>query len=216
MKNDVKLRDDILSELAYEPSIDAAQIGVTAHNGVVTLSGRVSSFGQKRAAEDAARRVKGVRAVAEDIVIKSADSKLKNDSEIAEVVANGLKWNHALPKDTIDVTVENACVYLDGQVNTNYQKWIAKNTAEMSEGVNFVVDRLDVKTSVNTSDIKAQIQSALERSARLDGQTVEVTTKDHEVTLKGKVHSWAEVHEAKHTAMRAPGVESVKNELVVV
>ena len=215
MENDKELRDNILAELAFEPSIDATQIGVTMKNGVATLSGDVTSYAQKRAAEQAATRVRGVRAVAEDIQIKTR-WEAKDDSGLALDAANALKWSHTLPKDQVKLKVENGFAYLDGQVDREYEKWAAKNAIANVHGIKSVIDRVTVKSPINTGDVKTQIRSALERSARFEANGITVDSRDHEVTLKGKVHSWAEADEAKSTAMRAQGVWSVKNELEVV
>ncbi|MFT7611273.1 MAG: osmotically-inducible protein OsmY [Parvicellaceae bacterium] len=216
MKTNEKLKNDVLAELKYEPSIDANQIGVITKNGIATLTGHVTSYSQKMAAERAARRVNGVRAVAEEIEVNYPSNNKKTDPEIAEAVANAFKWNSSIPEKEVKIKVENNNVYLDGKVDWDFQRRSAKNTAGELTGVKHVYDRIELKTPINSSKVKSEIRDALERTARIEANNISVTAKGHVVTLKGKVDSWADLREAKRSALRAPGVWSVENELEVV
>jgi len=215
MKSDLKLKDDILDELDFEPSIDETDIGVIVKNGIVTLTGHVNSYIEKRAAERAATRVKGVKAVVEEIDVNFPSNFNKTDVEIAEATVNALKWNTIVPSQAVSVKVENGIVFLDGQLDWQYQKTSAKDAISSLLGVKSVVNRITLKSPVKTSEVKSQIKKALERAARIDANNISVEANEHEVILKGEVHSWAEKEEAFRAAYKAPGVWTVKNKIIV-
>jgi osmotically-inducible protein OsmY len=214
MKTDTQLRQDILDELEWEPSIDANEIGVTVHNGVVTLTGSVPSYTEKLAAERAAGRVSGVRAIAEEIEVKLPSSSQRNDTEIAEAVVNALKWN-PLVKEPIKVRVEDGVVTLTGDVDWNYQRDSAKHAVENLTGVRRIVNLIKVHARPSVAGVKEKIEKAFERAANLDAAQIQVETHDGEVTLKGKVRSWIETRDAESAAWAAPGVTRVNNQLKV-
>lgn len=216
MKTDLNLRDDVMDELAFEPSIDETQIGVTTKNGVVTLNGHVSSYAQKGAAENAVRRVAGVKAIAEEIEVNFPSSIARTDAQIAEAAANAIQWNTFIPSGKVKIKVEDSWVYLDGEVDWQYQKDAAKNAINPLYGVRNVLNRISLKSRIHTKDVNAQIKKALERSARIDASKISVEANGHTVTLKGNVHSWAEKQDAKDAAYNVSGVWTVKNELEVV
>lgn len=215
MRTDEKIRDDVLDELAWETSIDETEIGVIVEDGVVTLSGVVDSYSKKMAAEKAAKRVKGVKAVAEDIEVKYGDAYKKTDKEIAKAVVDALKWNSSVPHDKIMVKVEDGWVYLTGEVKWNFQKNAAKKAVEDLLGVKYVSNNITLKQEVKAGDIKDKIKRAFERTADIEAKNIRVEVDGHTVTLKGTVHSLAEKDEARKAAYNAPGVYNVKNELEI-
>ena len=215
MKTDAQIKMDVLDELKWQPNVDETQIGVIVENGVVTLSGVVNDYSKKTAAERAAKRVSGVKAVAEDIEVKYGESYKKTDKEIAKAVVNALEWNASVPDDKISVKVEDGWVYLSGEVKWSYQRDAAKRTVEHLLGVKHVANNISIKQTVKATDIKEKIKKAFERAADLEAKNITVEVDGHTVTLKGKVHSLAEKEEARKTAYSSPGVYSVKNELKV-
>jgi osmotically-inducible protein OsmY len=215
MKTDAQIKMDVLDELKWQPNVDETQIGVIVENGVVTLSGVVNDYSKKTAAERAAKRVSGVKAVAEDIEVKYGESYKKTDKEIAKAVVNALEWNASVPDDKISVKVEDGWVYLSGEVKWSYQRDAAKRTVEHLLGVKHVANNISIKQTVKATDIKDKIKKAFERAADLEAKNITVEVDGHTVTLKGKVHSLAEKEEARKTAYSSPGVYSVKNELKV-
>ena len=215
MKTDARIREDVLDQLSWESNIDDRQIGVAVENGVVTLSGVVDSYTTKMAAEKAAKKVSGVKAVAEDIEVKYGDAYKKTDKEIAKAVVNALEWNISVPNDKIMVKVEDGWVYLSGEVKWDFQRNAAKKAVENLLGVKYVSNNITLKQTVKATDIKSKIGKAFERAANLDAKHVSVEVDGHTVTLKGTVRSWAEKEEARKTAYASPGVYNVKNELKV-
>jgi len=188
---------------------------VAVDSGVVTLSGEVSSYAKKKAAEKAAKGVQGVKAVAEDIVVKYVSSLEKSDTEIAKAALNALKWHSSVPNDTVMVKVENGWVYLFGEVKWSYQKDSAKNAIKDLTGVRGVTNSIAIKQDVKPFEVKERIQKAFEQSAEIDARGIVVTTDGHTVTLSGKVHSIKEKEDAKKSAFKAPSVWEVKNNLKV-
>jgi osmotically-inducible protein OsmY len=215
MKTDTQLRQDVLDELEWEPSIDANEIGVAVHNGVVTLTGYVPSYAEKLAAERAAAHVSGVKAIAEEIEVKLPSSSKRTDSEIAEAVVNALKWNPVV-KEAIKVKVEDGVVTLTGEVNWNYERDSAKRIVENLMGVRRLINLLRVRARPSVADVKEKIRKAFERAATLDAAQIQVETHDGEVTLKGRVRSMAEYREAATAAWAGPGVTEVRNQLKIV
>ncbi|HUH45858.1 MAG TPA: BON domain-containing protein [Arenibacter sp.] len=215
MKSDSKIKLDVQDELQWEPSIDETKIGVAVDNGVVTLSGEVDSYGKKIAAEKAAKRVIGVKAVAEDIVIKLPSNLQKSDTEIAKAVLNALQWHSSVPDNAIMVKVEDGWVYLSGEVKWSYQKDSAKYAIIDLNGVKGVVNSITIKQDIKTHEIKEKIKEAFERSAEIDSREVTVTVDGHTVTLSGKVHSIREKEDAEKAAYNAPGIFNVINNLQV-
>jgi len=215
MKTDSKIKLDVQDELSWEPSIDETKIGVAVDDGVVTLSGEVDSYAKKMAAEKAAKRVSGVKAVAEDIIVKYSSSLDKSDTDIAKAAVDALKWHSSVPNDTVMVKVENGWVYLSGDVKWSYQKDSAKNAVKDLTGVRGVGNSISIKQDVKPFIVKDNIEEAFERSARIDAKGITVATDGHTVTLSGKVHSIKEKEDAEKAAYRAPGVFYVKNNLRV-
>jgi len=215
MKTDAQIKRDVQDELIWEPSIDETRIGVSVEDGVVTLSGEVDSYAKKIAAEKAAKRVRGVRAVAEDIIVNYGMEEEKTDTEIAKAVVNALQWHASVPEDAVIPKVENGWVYLTGQVRWGYQKESAKNAVKDLSGVKGVINSITISQGVEPLEVKKRIKEAFERSADLEARGIRVLTEGHTVTLEGTVHSLKEKEEAERTAFNAPGVYEVKNNLVV-
>ncbi|MGO3719873.1 MAG: BON domain-containing protein [Mesonia hippocampi] len=216
MRTDLSIKEDVLEELEWQPSIDETQIGVVVKDGIVTLSGTVDSYTKKLEAEKAAKSVVGVKAVAEDIVVQYGTNHQKTDTEIATSVANAFKWNISVPENKVDVKVEDGWVYLTGEVLWDFEKNAAKKAVQNLLGVKYVVNNISIKQKVDTVDIKSKITKAFERAADIDAKNISVKADGHKVTLTGKVHSLKEKDEARKTAYYAPGVWTVDNELEVV
>ena len=215
MKTDVKIREDVIDQLAWESNVDDRQIGVAVENGVVTLSGVVDSYTKKMAAEKAAKKVNGVKAVVEDIEVKYGDAFKKTDKEIAKAALNALEWNISVPNDKIMVKVEDGWVYLSGEVKWDYQRNAAKKAVENLLGVKYVSNNITLKQKVEATDIKNKIQKAFERAADVNAKKISVEVDGHTVTLRGTVRSLAEKEEARKTAYASPGVYNVINKISV-
>jgi osmotically-inducible protein OsmY len=215
MKTDAKVRADIFDELKCEPSIREAEIGVAVKDGVVTLTGHVESYARKYAAERAAERVSGVRALADDLHVKLPSDEARTDTEIAHAVANAIDWDVEVPPG-ITARIEKGWVYLDGSVEWQYQKGAAERAVRYLTGVQGVTNRIVFKpVRVSTTDVSMKIREALHRTAELDASRITVEAQDNRVTLKGKVRSWAERADAERGALAAPGVTSVDDDLEV-
>lgn len=213
--NDNALQKAVLDELKFEPSLNAAEIGVAAKDGVVTLSGYVESFTQKLAAEKAAKRVRAVRGVAEEIEVRIPVSTKRTDAEIARAALNTLEWDVRVPKQKILVKVEDDWLTLEGEVDWAYQKDAALEAVRGLTGVRGVSNLISVKPRIKTVEIKEKIREAFRRSAELDADRIEIEATDGTVTLSGIVHSLIERDEADRVAWAAPGVAKVENNLTV-
>jgi osmotically-inducible protein OsmY len=216
MKTDSQLQHDVLAELKWEPSINAAQIGVEVKNGVVTLAGHVERYADKWNAERAAQRVAGVLALAVEIDVKLADSGKRNDTDIATSAHAALEWTSFLPKNAIKVKVANAWVTLTGEVEWEYQRTAAADSIRFLPGVLGVSDEIVIKTKVSADVVKADIEAALKRRAMADAKKITVQVSGGDVTLTGAVHSWSERDLATHSAWGAPGVRSVVDNMSLV
>jgi osmotically-inducible protein OsmY len=215
MKTDTQLQHDVLAELGWEPSINASQIGVTAKDGVVTLTGSVASFADKMTAERVTKRVYGVKAVANDLEVKIPGRSQRTDTDIATAALNVLKWDTTIPEDRIKVTVRHGYITLEGQVDWGYQKDSAERGVRNLTGVMGLTSQITVKSRVQPADIKSKIEAAFKRSAELDARRVGVEARDGKVILHGNVHSWAEKEQAEQAAWAAPGVSEVESRLTV-
>ena len=215
MINDHQLRQDVLDELDFEPRVDAANIGVGVHHGVVTLTGFVSSYADKLAAERAARRVKGVKAIAQDIEIRLPSDKKTADNEIAKRAVDILKGRVGFPADRIGVKVEKGVVTLTGEVAWRFQKTEAENAAHNLTGVVGVANRIHVNSPVRVPEIKDRIQKALRRSAELDASRITVHAEGSKVILGGKVQAWNERDLVEQAAWSASGVTEVEDHIQI-
>lgn len=215
MKSDIVLQADVLEELKWEPSVNAAHIGVTVKDGIVTLAGHVSSFVEKYGAERAAKRVYGVRAVADELDVKLPSSHERSDEDIAASCVAALKYNPSIPDENIRVIVRNNWVTLEGEVEWQYQKDAAANCVRDQSGVTGVSNSIFVKPKVSPRDVRNQIEAAFKRHAGIDARRITVESQDGRVVLRGNVRSWVEREEAQQAAWAAPGVTDVKNEITV-
>lgn len=215
MKSDGQIKQDVLDELVFQPEVDETQIGVQVQEGVVTLTGIVDSYPKKYAARKAAKKVKGVRAIVEDLVVKHGKELKKTDQELARAAANFLEWNTAVHEAAITIEVRNGIIYLTGEVAWEYEKQAATRSLQNIEGVKGVVNDIKVAPVLNPVDIKEKISKAYRRSAHLDAEGIQVNVQGNSVELTGHVHSIAEKEEAANTAYLAPGVSKVHNKLVI-
>ena len=215
MKNDVDLQRDVFDELKWEPAVHSTDVGVIVKDGVVTLEGVVDSYPEKWAAERAAKRVSGVKALALELEVKLPGSGEQTDADIAEAAENALKWDVLVPQDRIKVTVEKGFLTLEGQVDWDFQRSAAKRAVQYLTGVKGVANAITVKPKVAPTDVKAQIEAALKRNAILDAQHIKVQANGGKVTLRGNVRSWAERDEAEAAAWAAPGVNEVTDFIAV-
>jgi osmotically-inducible protein OsmY len=215
MKSDRNLQDEVLAALEWEPGVNAARIGVTVSDGVVTLRGTVPTLQEKWIAERAARHLVGVRAVANDLDVSPTGNAVRSDSAIAEVAANALEWDSAVPDGAVKVTVRNGWVTLTGTVAHQFQKSAAELVVHRLYGVKGVANSIDVKPCVSADDVKFKIEEALKRSAVIDSQRISVDARDGVVLLTGAVRSLAERDDAERAAWAAPGVTKVEDRLVI-
>jgi len=209
-----------MDALKWEPLLNGssgarADIGVTAENGVVTLTGHVDSYSAKLASERATKSVNGVRALAEELEIRLDGKNVKTDTEIAQAAVDALRWCTAVPDERITVNVENGWVKLEGDVEWQFQKDEARREIEDIAGVKGITNLISVKPILKPVEIKDKIQRAFQRSATVDASNISVDVNGSLVTLKGAVHSWAEREDAENAAWAAPGVSKVNDQLTV-
>jgi osmotically-inducible protein OsmY/prolyl-tRNA editing enzyme YbaK/EbsC (Cys-tRNA(Pro) deacylase) len=215
MKPDTDLQYDVIDELAWEPSIDATAIGVAVEDGVVTLSGHVPSFAEKWTAEHVAKRVVGVRALANEIAVRLPGTSERSDADIARAALTALEWDVWVLQRRVTVTVSDGWVKLDGAVDTQYQKLAAERVVRTLRGVRGVTNLIKITPRVQPSEITAKIAGAFQRSAVLDARDIQVETSDGKVVLRGNVRSWHERETAERAAWAAPGVAEVENHITV-
>jgi osmotically-inducible protein OsmY len=214
--SDRTLKQAVEDELEWEPSINAEHIGVTAEDGVVTLSGHVGSYTEKFTAEKAAKRVKGVRAIAQEIEIRFPSDKKTSDDQIAKRALDIIAWDSTIPKDKVQVKVQGGFVTLSGQVDWHYQRADAEYAVRKLAGIKGLSNEIQVKPRVQALDVKQRIESALKRNADLEADSIKVSVLNGRVTLDGKVKAWYERDLAERTAWSAPGVISVEDHISIV
>jgi osmotically-inducible protein OsmY len=215
MKTNEVLQKDVQDAIKWEPLLSAAEIGVIAKDGMITLTGTVNTYSEKSEAEDAAKQVAGVKAVVEEIKVKPYNFGKKNDTEIATEVLNALKWSWEIPNDKVQVKVEDGWVTLSGQLNWNYQKEAAKKLVTNLADVKWVTNNINIHSDISATVEKEDIEQALKRNWSLVNKDIVIQVSDNKVTLTGIVHSWYQKDEASRVAWKAPGIKAVDNELSV-
>lgn len=215
MKSDSQLQWDVMAELEWEPSVDHADIGVSVVDGIVALNGYVKSYAEKVAAERAAWRVAGVKAIAEELKIRFADDPKTADHEIAKRILDMLQWTTFVPNDGVQVKVENGWVTLTGEVDWHYQSEEVRRIATGINGVTGVSNNIAVTPHVAAADVRKRIKDAFERQADLDAANVTIKVDGGRVTLSGRVKAPYERRAAEHAAWAARGVTQVDDHIVV-
>lgn len=211
MKTDTQVQEDVLAELKWEPSVNAAEVGVEVKDRVVTLTGHVGSFAEKRDAERAAQRGAGVKALAVEIDIVLPGASRRNHADIARATDNALEWMTYLPKDSVKVKVmvEGGCIMLSGEVDWQYQRQTAAMRVRHLMGVTGVSDQISLRPQVFLNAVKSDIEAALKRRTHADAQLISVEVNGADVTLSESVHSWSERELARHSTLCTPGVRHV-------
>lgn len=215
MKTDLEIQRDVLAELLWEPSVNAAEIGVEVQKGIVTLDGQVDSYAAKIGAEKAAQRVAGVIALAVEMTVKIPGISARTDADIARSAEQTLRWTAFVGKDTVKVMVEHGWVTLSGQVEWDYQRHTAENAVRYLLGVTGMSNQISVKPKISQAAVKTEIEAALKRRASVDAGKISVGVKGSDVTLSGSVHSLSERETARRSAWSTPGVSHVIDHLVV-
>jgi osmotically-inducible protein OsmY len=213
---DSDLQYAVLAEFNWEPSVNGAHIGVAAQRGVVTLTGHVSTFAEKHAAEAAARRVKGVIAVAEEIEVRLPFDTQRDDEDIAAAAVDRIDWDATVPSDAVKVQVEAGWVTLTGDVDWHYQKEAAEQDIRPLLGVVGLSNKIVIRPRVDTQNLSENVVHALHRSWFFDPHTITVTSDRGRVRLSGSVHTPHERQVAAATAWAAPGTISVQNDIAII
>jgi osmotically-inducible protein OsmY len=214
-RTDAEIQKDIVDELRYDPSFEDDDIAVSVRDGVVTLAGYVKSYMDKWHAERVVSRVKGVKAIANDLDVHLPVSSERPDPEIARAAVDALKWNISVPHDRIKVKVEKGWVTLEGDVDWYFQREAAERTVRSLTGVRGVTNLVTVKARPTPQDVKEKIKESLQRGVQFDADRITVEVDGHKAILKGTVRSYAEWRDAERAARNAPGITEVENRLVV-
>jgi osmotically-inducible protein OsmY len=213
--DDKTLRQNVIDELDWDPTIEAANVGVAVNHGVVTLTGHVPSYAQFLAAEAAVKRVRGVVAIAQDVEVRFTGAATQSDEDIATRAATLLRWNVLLPNDNIQVKVSKGWLTLTGDAEWQYQRSAAEDAVRTLIGVKGVSNLIAVKPRVVAKDVARDIEGALKRGAHVEAQGIKVSVDKGKVRLEGRVHSWRDREAAEHAAWAAPGVFAVEDHLTI-
>lgn len=213
-KDDVLLNDDVVEELKDDPAVDSSRIAIAVDDGVVTMTGSVPTYWQKVEAENAVKRVIGVRAIANDVKVEIAGDHVRDDTDIAETAANAIKWHSDLPH-TVEATVDNGWVTLTGKVDWQYQRNAVENAIRHISGVKGVINRIELKSRPKAADVREQIRKELARTVNQDVNDIDIETSNGHVTLRGSVSSWTEDEAARRASWSVPGVTKVEDRLVI-
>lgn len=216
MKATEKLQRRVLDEIAWDPSVDSSEISVTATaDGVITLAGDVPTYREKKAAEKAAKRVAGVKAVADELRVRLVKQARPADTELAGAAVRAFEWHTGVPKDRVKVTVEDGWITLEGKVHWEHQRRAAYKAVRDLAGVTGVTNRIELEVVAQPEDVRKKIEEAFHRSAEIDAENVFVDTEGSKVVLRGHVPTWRERDEAERAAWSAPGVTRVENRIEV-
>ncbi|MBX5222855.1 BON domain-containing protein [Rhizobium sp. NLR8a] len=213
--DDITLRQNIIDELDFEPSIDAANIGISVEEGIVTLTGHVGSYSEKETAERVVKRIKGVRGIAQEIDVRIFGNYEASDDDIARRAANMLDWNVSVPKGAIQVKVQKGWITLTGKAEWQYQKNAASDAVRNLAGVVGLSNLIEISPRVSAADVKKRIEDAFKRDAELESQGIRVEVSGGSVTLKGKVHTWSERRAAERAAWSAPGIKTLNDQIAI-
>ncbi len=214
--NDSSLRQDIIDELDFEPSVDSSHVGVAVSDGIVTLSGHVATYAEKVRIEEVVWQVRGVQAIAEEIDVRPAGIHRTSDDEIAKRALNQIKWSTVVPDGVIHVKVHNGWVTLSGAVDWQYQKSAAYESVRRLAGVRGVSNLVEIKPAVSAGDVRTRIEEALKRNASVEAHTIEIKVgNDGLVTLEGRIKAWPERSIIERAAWSVPGVKSVEDRLTL-
>jgi osmotically-inducible protein OsmY len=215
LHTDQEIQRDVLDELKWDMRVQPNEIGVAVKDGIVTLTGWVDSYLKKVAAEDGAHRVRGVKAVVNDIEVRLPGSAERTDADLAKAVLNALKWDAGIPAGKLDVTVSQGWVTLKGEVAYAFQKMDAERAIRHLSGIRGISNLIVVKAPVTPTELKASIEKALVRNAETDASRITVEVEGSRVILRGTVRSYAEWKAAEETARSAPGVTEVENKITI-
>jgi osmotically-inducible protein OsmY len=215
MKSNQELQTDVQNAIKWEPLLNAAEIGVAAKDGVVSLTGVVDSYAKKMEVENATKKVIGVKAIVEKIEVKIPNSWTKTNEEIANEVLRALNSNSSIPKEKVTIKVEDGWITLDGELPLNYQKEAAKSAVNYLVGVKGVTNNIKIRSESNDVIEKRDVEAAIARSLSVDDGVINVSVTGTTVTLSGTVNSWSQKEEAGRIAWNTPGIWHVKNEMLV-
>jgi osmotically-inducible protein OsmY len=215
MKTDSQLQATVMEELQWDPKLNAAEIGVAVKNGIVILSGHVDNYTKKLAAEEAVKRVKDVKGIVEEITVQLSHDGTRSDEELAQAAVSALRWNNAVPDQSIKAEVEKGWLTLEGNLDWQFQKDAALNAVKDIIGLKGVSNLINIKPKVNAPVVRDTIKKALERSADIESDRIIIETSGSKVTLRGKARSWGERNEVERAAWCAPGVMEVEDDLVI-
>jgi osmotically-inducible protein OsmY len=213
---ELQLRQDVLDELEFEPSVDAAHIGVSVDGGIVTLSGYVGSFSEKAAAVAAVQRVRGVRALADEIAVRFPSDKKMADDEIAKRAVDILGWDVRVPSRSIQVTVRHGLVTIAGEVNWYFQKLAAEEDVKKLSGIRAVVNNVEIRPHARAEDVRHKIEAALRRRAEIESERIRVSVRDDDtIVLEGSVDNWEEKSAVRIAAWSVPGGRMLEDRLEI-